>query len=87
MNKMVYVDPALLNGKLLRFAFFVREFNDSWILQSDSPETKNVDNYETISLEKALQMYPDLDALFSLDLKHNAVFKKGITSGKWYDFK
>lgn len=87
MSKLIYVDPALLvEGSLLRTALFVKEIDESWIIQSENPETRNIDKYEKISKEKVLQMYPELDELFNLELHDTISFRKGINSGKWYDF-
>lgn len=86
MSKLIYVDPALLEGELLRVAFFVKEMDKSWIIQSENPKTRNVDEYEQISMKKVLQMYPELDELFNLELNDTISFRKGINSRKWYDF-
>ena len=86
MSELIYVDPALLEGGLLRAAFFVKEIDESWIIQSENPQTRNIDKYEQIPKEKVLQMYPELDELFNLELHDTISFRKGINSGKWYDF-
>ena len=86
MNKTVYVDPALLKGGSLRMAHFVKEMEKSWIIQSDVPETNNIDNYEKLSIEKVMEMYPELENLFNSELDRNVSFRKGNSSGKWYDF-
>ena len=86
MSKLIFVDPALLKGGLLRVALFVKEMDESWIIKSENPETGNIDKYELLSKEKVLQMYPELDELFSLELHDTIYFRKGINSGKWYDF-
>jgi len=34
MNQIVYVEPKLLRGKALQVASFIKEFDESWVLQS-----------------------------------------------------
>ena len=86
MNKAVYVDPALLKGGSLRSAHFVIEIEKSWVIKSDVPETNNIDYYEQLSMEKVLEMYPELENLFNSEPERNVSFRKGTSSGKWYDF-
>ena len=86
MSKLIYVDPALMEGGELRTALFVKEINKSWVIQSENPKTRNIDEYEQLSKDKVLQMYPELDELLNMELDDTISFRKGINSGKWYDF-
>lgn len=86
MNKYVYVEPSLLDGELLGTASFIKELEESWVLQSSSPKTKNIDNYERMDRKEVLKRYPELKELFDLELEKNVSFRKGVNSGKWYDF-
>lgn len=87
MSELIYVDPTLLDGGTLRVAIFAKEMEESWVIQSENPKTRNVDEYEQIPKEKVLQMYPELDELLNLELDKTITFRKGINSGKWYDFQ
>ena len=87
MNNMIYVDPALLKGGVLRSAYFVKEFDESWVIQSEAPGIKNIDLYEKLPENQVLQMYPELEELFALEPGTTVTFRKGVSSGKWYDFK
>ena len=49
MAKMVYVDPKLIAGENLRYAVFVKDLDERWVLQSAAPETGNVDEYENVA--------------------------------------
>lgn len=86
MNELVYIDPDLLKGEALRIVRFIKELENSWILQGALPKTNNIDKYEKITKENALQLYPELSELFDLDIERTCSFRKGMTSGKWYDF-
>lgn len=86
MSKLIYVDPALMEGGELRTALFVKEINKSWIIQSENPKTRNIDEYEQLSKDKVLEKYPELDELLNMELDDTISFRKGINSGKWYDF-
>lgn len=86
MSKLIYVDPSLMEGGELRTALFIKEMNKSWVIQSENPKTKNIDEYEQLSKDKVLQMYPELDELLNMELDDTIFFRKGINSGKWYDF-
>ncbi|MDE7425799.1 MAG: hypothetical protein K2N51_19230 [Lachnospiraceae bacterium] len=86
MSKLIYVDPALMEGGELRTALFVKEINKSWVIQSENPKTRNIDEYEQLSKDKVLEMYPELDELLNMELDDTISFRKGINSGKWYDF-
>lgn len=86
MSKLIYVDPALMEGGELRTALLVKEINKSWVIQSENPKTRNIDEYEQLSKDKVLQMYPELDELLNMELDDTISFRKGINSGKWYDF-
>lgn len=87
MLDLVYVDPALMEGKLLRRAIFVKEIG-SWVIQSEVPKPGNIDEYEQYSKEKILARYPELSELFEMEkeMDHTITFIKGINSGKWIDF-
>ncbi len=85
MAKMVYVDPKLIAGENLRYAVFVKELDERWVLQSAAPETRNVDEYENVTEEQVLQMFPELGELFELELDKNVTFMK-TKSGRWVDF-
>lgn len=87
MNNLVYVDPALLEGKLLKIAIFVKEI-ENWVIQSEVPKTKYLDEYKQISREKVLELYPELGELFDVEIKinHTISFVKTVNSGKWADF-
>ena len=54
MAKMVYVDPKLIAGENLRYAVFVKDLDERWVLQSAAPETGNVDEYENVAEEQVL---------------------------------
>ncbi len=86
MNQIVYVEPKLLKGEALQNACFVKELEDRWVLQSALPETGNIDVYEKMDRKQILQLFPELEELFELELDRNVVFRKGRNSGKWYDF-
>lgn len=86
MSNYVYVDPVLSDGGLLRIAVFVNEMDKGWVIQSDNPKTGNIDEYEKIPKEEVLTMFPELGELFDLELEDTISFRKGINSGKWYDF-
>lgn len=86
MSKLIYVDLALMEGGELRTALFVKEINKSWVIQSENPKTRNIDEYEQLSKDKVLEMYPELDELLNMELDDTISFRKGINSGKWYDF-
>lgn len=43
MSKLIYVDPALTEGGVLCTALFVKEINKSWVIQSENPKTRNID--------------------------------------------
>ena len=87
MDNLVYIDPALMEGAILRIAIFVKEI-ESWVLQSEAPETSYIDTYGQILRQKALEMYPELGELFEIETRidHTISFVKDITSGKWIDF-
>lgn len=82
----VYIEPGLLKDGTLRVVRFLKELEESWVLQGDSPRTNNIDEYEKVDKENALQMYPELKELFDLNPEKNISFRKGINSGRWYDF-
>ena len=86
MNKTVYVDPALLKSGSLSSAHFIKEIEKSWVIQSDVSETNNIDYYEQLSMEKVIEIYPELEKLFNSEPDRNVSFRKGSSSGKWYDF-
>lgn len=86
MTKTVYVEPKLLQGEALCVACFVKELEDSWVLQSASPASGNVDEYEKMDAEQVLQRFPEIGELFDLSPERNVIFRKGRNSGKWYDF-
>ena len=86
MNHLVYVDPALLNQSPLKRATFVKELNESWVIQSEASTTGNVDEYEQLAEEKALERFPELKELFVLELDANISFIRGKNSEKWFDF-
>lgn len=46
MNKDVCIEPSLLKGKELRVAHFIKGVESCWVLQSASPKTNNIDDYE-----------------------------------------
>lgn len=86
MNINVYVEPSLLKGEALRTVCFIKELEDGWVLQSASPKTNNIDEYVKMSEKDILQMFPELNELFDLIPEKNISFRKGVNSGKWYDF-
>lgn len=85
MNQIVYVEPKLLKGEALQVASFIKELDESWVLQSASPETGNIDVYEKMDVDQVLQMFPEVRELFELQPKRTVINRKG-KSGKWYDF-
>lgn len=86
MSDLIYVDPELIKGASLRKATFIKEFDRSWVIQSENPEKNNIEKYEQIAEEEVLQMYPELSELFNTEFDETLSFRKGINSGKWYDF-
>lgn len=85
MEQDIYIEPKLLKGEPLSSVSFVKELN-CWALQSLSPDTRCIDEYEKIEQEHALEMYPELKELFELQPDRNVFFIKGKNSGKWIDF-
>ena len=85
MRPDIFMEPGLSAGGDLCTAGFIKELN-CWVLQSASPESRNLDEYEKIEQETALKMYPELNELLKLELERNTFFRKGRNSGKWYDF-
>lgn len=85
MNQIVYVEPKLLREEALQVASFVKEFDESWVLQSASPETSNIDVYEKMNVDQVLQRFPEFKELYESVPKKTVICRKS-KSGKWYDF-
>ena len=82
-----YIDPSLSEENRPMVVCYIKQI-DSWVLQSGSPASNNIDTYGKDSKENILRRFPETAELLSLELDRNVTFRKGrgAAEGHWYDF-
>lgn len=84
LNQPVLVSKSLLEGGGLFQAYYFQNVEIPWRLtcQGDDGNTE----FATVTMEKALSLFPEIGELINLKMERSVMFQKGKNSGKWYDF-
>ncbi len=82
----VKIDPGLLEGKNLREVHYLPDREIKWLLVSEDSDINTMDDFVVVTVEEALEKFPEIKELMATESDRRIMFRKGRHSNKWYDF-
>lgn len=83
-NTLVSICRHLMNGSNLHWVHHLPEEPCVWNLMCKDEHQRS--DMVQITLSEASRLFPEIKELVDVPQNMEVSFKKGITSGKWYDF-
>ena len=86
MEFQIKLEPGLLEGKRLQEIYYLPDGDINWYLLSEEPKTRNIDEFIILTRPEVLQRFPEAEEILALEMDCRGMFRRGRSTGKWYDF-